>query len=82
MKFYEVTCTDTYAQAYYINDMANKKFCQECELVYEHERFADYKVKFIGKKIADFYQAPGCYIGNEKFIEMLKKYGITGYGIR
>ena len=82
MKFYKVTSEKTYALAYYINDMANKKFCQECELVYEKERFADYKVKFIGKRIADFYQAPGCYIGNKKFIGMLENYGITGYGIR
>lgn len=82
MKFYKVKVKDGFAKAIYIDDISEKSECDLCGEVYKSVRNEDYKVRFDGKKAADFYNAPGCFIGNTKFIDMLKKYNITGYGIR
>lgn len=81
MKFYYVTNGEKYAEAYYMSETAEKKICEECECVCSKKRIGPYHTKLKGKKQGDFYHAPGCYIGNSKFREMLVKYNITGYEI-
>ena len=82
MKFYYVDTEEGYADAYYDLQESEEYICDKCNKVYLSKSVADYRVHFEGKKIGDFYWAPGCFIGNEKFIAMLEKYNITGYGIR
>lgn len=82
MDFYYVTTEDEkYAEAYYDKQERKNHICDKCGAIYLSERMETYRVHFEGKKLGDFYQAPGCYIGNERFFDMLEKYGITGYGI-
>ena len=72
MKFYCITTKEGYAKAYYDLQKSKEYTCEKCGSVYRAERIADYRVHFEGKKLGDFYRAPGCYIGNEKFLDMLK----------
>lgn len=81
MKFYYVKTLDTFATAYYVSVEKKRKICEQCEHVYDTKRLGLYHVRFKGKKLGDFYRAPGCYIGNSKFRDMLIKYNITGYSI-
>lgn len=82
MKFYYVTNEEKYAEAYYESEEAEKKICEKCERVYSKKRIGAYHTKLKGKKQGDFYHAPGCFIGNSKFRDMLVKYNITGYKIK
>lgn len=82
MDFYYVTSEDDkFASAYY--DIQNIKIieCEKCGYTYDSIRAGNYRVHFEGKKLGDFYHAPDCFIGNERFFDMLEQYGITGYGI-
>ena len=82
MDFYYVTSEyEKYARAYYDKQNIKLLVCEKCQSGYDSIRAGNYRVHFEGKKLGDFYHAPGCFIGNERFFDMLKKYGITGYGI-
>lgn len=82
MDFYYVTSEyDKYARAYYAKQDIKLVICEKCGYSYDSVRAGNYRVYFEGKKLGDFYHAPGCFIGNDRFIDMLEKYGITGYGI-
>lgn len=82
MKFFYVNTEDGYARAYYDLQKSEEYECEECGEVYMSKRIGNYRTHFEGKKIGDFYRAPGCYIGNKNFLNMLEKHCITGYGIR
>ena len=82
MNFYYVQSDDKYAFAKYIDGGEKNYICESCKRVYQIDRISDFQVQFIGKKQADFYRSPGCYIGNRKFTDMLAKYEIKGYRLR
>ncbi|MBQ2800429.1 MAG: hypothetical protein IJF03_03470 [Lachnospiraceae bacterium] len=82
MKYYYVTHDEKYAQAYYEFEDGAEKKCPKCGKICEFSRIGVYHTRLKGKKQGDFYHAPGCYIGNSKFLEMLVKYNITGYEIK
>lgn len=81
MKFYYVNIMEGYALAYYDLQESINYECEKCGAIYLSKRVGKYRTHFEGKKLGDFYRAPGCYIGNKKFIDMLEKYKITGYKI-
>ena len=70
---------DRYAQAEYSIQEFKEYTCEKCQAIYRSDRTGDYRVHFIDGERLDFYNAPGCYIGNEIFINMLEKYKLTGY---
>lgn len=81
MKFYYVKTAEKFAKAYFVSFEEDYSICDECKEVYATTRKGLYHTRLKGKKQGDFYRAPGCYIGNSKFRDMLKKYNITGYDI-
>lgn len=82
MNFYYVTSGEKYAEAYYVSETAEKIICEKCGRVCSKQRTGAYHTKLVGKKQGDFYHAPGCFIGNSKFRNMLVQYNITGYEIK
>ncbi len=81
MKFYVVSSKDGFADAVYDRQKIIEHRCEKCGGIYRTDRTGPYKVHFLGKKTADFYNAPGCFIGNIKFRDMLVHYNLTGYEI-
>lgn len=71
-----------YAQAEYSKQKMKQYECKKCHLIYKSVRADNYHVHFIDGRLPDFYNAPGCYIGNCTFFNMLDKYELTGYEIR
>lgn len=83
--FYHVQAENEsgFASAEFSRQAVTKRKCEKCGATfYDTDQNELYKVHFLGRKLPDFYQAPGCYIGNEKFQNMLVKYGLTGYELR
>lgn len=82
MKFYYVKTEEKYARAYYVSVDEELGKCDICGSVCSAKRIGLYHTRLKGRKQGDFYRAPGCYIGNSKFRNMLEKYKITGYRIQ
>lgn len=78
--FYVVSADyEKYATAEYSLQEMVEHTCEKCESIYRSDRVGPYRVHFRGGKLPDFYNAPGCYIGNKVFFDMLEKYQLTGY---
>ena len=78
--FYVVSADyNKYAQAEYSTQERVEYKCEKCRSIYRSDRKGAYRVHFLGGKLPDFYNAPGCFIGNKVFFAMLEKYKLTGY---
>ena len=73
---------DHYAQAEYSLQEFVEYTCEKCQAIYRSDRIGAYRVHFIDGELLDFYNAPGCYLGNDFVINMLEKYKLTGYELR
>ena len=62
MDFYYVTSEyEKYARAYYDKQNIKLLVCEKCQSGYDSIRAGNYRVHFEGKKLGDFYHAPGCF---------------------